>query len=189
MVNDGVRFEHAACVLALKQHLLATLLLMREEYLAETIVEARRNMWSREGVESLHEGEIEALTGWLATSIVGGAYAAMEEFGRGSRMDRDNPALPGYMESKQWNPYREDDLAIRSRKAGPYKNIFGETVVSTAKNPGYNLEQKGGKYAPQPPRHALQTTARWMMTGRAQEIWQTALTTFPWGRFIIATPD
>ena len=182
---DGVRFDHNACMLALRQHLLSTLLLMREEYLAE----ARSHMRTREGAESLHEGEIEALAGWLATSIIGGAYAAMDVFGKGSLMDRDNPALPDYMKSGLWNPYRKDDLAIRSRKGGPYVNIFGETVISTANQPGYNLEKKGGKYAPQPPSHALQTAARWMMSGRAQKIWQTALATFPWGRFIIATPD
>ena len=182
---DGVRFDHNACMLALRQHLLSTLLLMREEYLAE----ARSHMRTREGAESLHEGEIEALAGWLATSIIGGAYAAMDVFGKGSLMDRDNPALPDYMKSGLWNPYRKDDLAIRSRKGGPYVNIFGETVISTANQPGYNLEKKGGKYAPQPPSHALQTAARWMMNGRVQEIWQKALDDFPWGDFIVATPD
>ena len=172
-------------MLALQQHLLATLLMMQQEYLAE----ARASMNTPEGAESLHEGEVEMLAGWITTSVIGGAYAAMDNFGTGSLMDTNNPALPEYMKSDLWNPHRKDDLAIRSRKAGPYVNIFGETVVSTANQPGYNLEKKGGKYAPQPPSHALQTAARWMMSGRVQEIWQTALTTFPWGRFIIATPD
>ncbi len=178
-------FDYNSCLLALQQHLLAVLLAMRQEYLAE----ARSHMRTREGAESLHEGEITALAGWLAATVVGGAWAALDIFGSGSLMDRENPALPNYMKSDLWNPYRRDDLAIRSRKTGPYVNIFGETVVSTAKNPGYNLEKKGGKYAPQPPSHALQTAARWMMSGRVIEIWQKALDDFPWGDFIVATPD
>jgi len=174
---------------ALRQHLLVTLKLIQQEYLAE----ARSHMRTREGAESLHEGEIEVLAGWVATSIIGGAFAAMDEFGRGSLMDKNNPALPNYMKSELWNPYRgkhgSEDTAIRSRKAGPYMNIFGKTVVSHAPVPGYNLERKGGKYAPQPPSYALQTAARWMINGRAQEIWSQALARFPWGRFIIATSD
>ena len=181
----GVILNFESCVLSLGKYLLGVLLQMQQEYLAE----AKSHMRTPEGAESLHEGDIEALAGWLATSIIGGAWAAMDEFGTGSLMDRDNPALPDYMKSDLWNPYRKDDLAIRSRKAGPYVNIFGETVVSTAKQPGYNLEQKGGKYAPQPPSHALQTAARWMMSGRVIEIWQKALDDFPWGDFIVATPD
>ncbi len=178
-------FNFQSCMLSLQRHLIDVLLQMQQEYLAE----ARSHMRTREGAESLHEGEIEVLAGWLATSIAGGAFAALDVFGSGSLMDRDNPALPDYMKSDLWNPYRKDDLAIRSRQAGPYVNIFGETVVSKAKNPGYNLEQKGGKYAPQPPSHALQTAARWMMSGRVIEIWQKALDDFPWGDFIVATPD
>jgi len=181
----SVRFDANACMLALKEHILITLKLVQQEYLAES----RSHMRTREGAESLHEGDFEVLAGWIATSIIGGAWSVLDEFGRGSLMDGDNPALPDYMKSDLWNPYRRDDLAIRSRQAGPYVNIFGETAVSRAKRPGYNLEKKGGKYAPQPPSHALQTAARWMMAGRAQEIWSQALARFPWGRFIIATPD
>jgi hypothetical protein len=145
-------------------------------------------MSTQEGAESLHEGEIEAVAGWIATKVVGGAWAAMDNFGTGSLMDSNNPALPDYMKSNIWNPHRKD-TTIRSRQRGPYVNIFGETVVSNAANPGYDLEQKGGKYAPKPPSHAMETATRWMMAGRAQEIWQQALLVFPWGKFIIATPD
>jgi hypothetical protein len=117
----------------------------------------------------------------------------MDEFGTGSLMDRSNPALDTYRQSELWNPHRgkhgPDDTAIRSRQAGPYMNIFGDQVVSHAPRPGFNLERLGGKYTPQPPSRAMRTAARWMAAGRAEDIWRKALATFPWGRFIIATPD
>lgn len=184
-----MRFDANACIAALQQHLLLTLKLLQKEYLAE----ARSGMRTREGAESLHEGDIETLAGWMAATVVGGAWAVMDEFGTGSLMDRDNQALPDYMKSDLWNPYRgkrgADDTTIRSRQAGAYINIFGETAVSRAPRPGFNLEQLGGKYAPQPPSRAMRTAARWMMAGRAEEIWRKSLATFPWGKLIIATPD
>jgi len=180
-----VKFNFAACMIALEQHLLATLKLMQAEYL----VDAKSHMRTPEGADSLHEGDIQLLAGWLAVTVAGGAYAAMDEFGTGSLMDKSNPALPGYMKSGLWNPARGEDPTIRSRSPGPYTNIFGEEVVSHAARPGYNLEQKGGKYAPQPPSHALQTAAKWMVSTRAIVIWQRALKAFPWGSFIVATVD
>lgn len=164
---------------------MTTLKLMQEEYLAE----ARSHMRTPEGVGSLHEGEFEMFAEWVAATVVGGAWAAMDNYGKGSLMDQNNPALPGYMKSGLWNPYRTGDLAIRSRQAGSYLNIFGEKATSKAASPGFNLEHKGGKYAPQPPSHALETAARWMKAGRAGDIWQGALNKFPWGRFIVVTPD
>jgi hypothetical protein len=184
-----VKFDANACIVALQQHLLLTLKLMQKEYLAE----ARSHMRTPEGAESLHDGDIEMLAGWIAVTVVGGAWAAMDEFGTGSLMDRSNPFLDAYRQGELWNPYRgkhgPDDTAIRSRQAGPYTNIFGEQAVSRAPVPGFNLERLGGKYAPQPPSHAMRTAARWMMAGRAEDIWRKALAAFPWGRFIIATPD
>lgn len=185
----GVKFDTTGCIAALTAHLTRTLLLLREEYMREVA----SHMQHPEARDDLEAGEIEALAGFIAAEVVGGAWAVMDNYGTGSLMDRDNPALPAYKQSELWNPYRgkhgPDDTAIRSRKAGPYKNIFGETVVSRAPVPGFNLERLGGKYEPWPPSHAFETAARWLAVTRLEKIWREALNTFPWGKFIIATPD
>lgn len=146
-------------------------------------------MLTPEGAESLHADELEVLGNFITAQVVGGAYAAMDNFGRGSLMDENNPALESYKNSGLWNPYRTDDNKIRSRERGSYVNIFGDTVHSKSNVGGIDLEQKGGKFAPQPPSHALETAAKWMRNGRIQMKWQESLRAFPWGRFFIVTKD
>jgi len=147
-------------------------------------------MLTPEGAESLHADEIEVLGNFITAQVVGGAYAAMDEMGTGSLLDKSNPALPEYMKSEMWNPYRgkhgSDDTAIRTRVPGGI-DIFGNPVKGS-KNPGINLEA-AGKVTPQVPSHALQTAAKWMCVGRIQKIWQQSLSSFPWGKFIITTKD
>jgi hypothetical protein len=189
---SGVRLDTDACLIALQQHLTKTLLLLQSEYMQEITSHYAQSPASNESSQILSEGDVQILAGYIATEIIGGAYAAMAEWGRGSKMDPNNPALPNYItHSGLWNTYRTNDLAIRSRKAGMYVNIFGDAVVSTDKNPGRNLEEElGGKYAPWEPTHGMvETATRWMTVGRIEEIWRGALTTFPWGKFIIATSD
>jgi hypothetical protein len=84
-----------------------------------------------------------------------------------------------------WNPARGSDPTIRSRSRGSYTNIFGEKVESRSNVPGIDLEKLGGKYSPQPPSHAIQTTARWMAVGRFQEVIKSTIKQFPFGKFII----
>ena len=145
-------------------------------------------MLTPEGKESLHADEIEVLGNFITAKVVGGAHAAMDNFGKGSLMSEDNPALNDYKNSDLWNPARHDNV-IRSRNRGSYVNIFGETVESKSNVGGIDLEQKGGKFAPQPPSHALETAARWMRNGRIQAKWQESLRAFPWGRFFVVTKD
>ena len=181
-----MRFDAAACIGALQKHLVTALLAMAEEYKAY----AASEMLTPEGREDLTTGEIEALGTFLAVNVVGGAWATMDVFGKGSLMDRDNPALEDYKNSPMWNPYRTDDNAIRSRARGPYINIFGETVVSTSNVGGINLEEKDDdRFKPMPPSHALQRAADWMRIQRVRQIWVEALQTFPWGRFFVVTQD
>lgn len=58
------------------------------------------------------------------------ANSIMESFGTGTKMDKDNPFLQEYWNSKFWNPNR-NSTAIAGRKKGKYTNIFGEEVEST----------------------------------------------------------
>ena len=151
----------------------------------ELLAEAKQNMLTAEGKESLHDDEIKDIAGIIVSGIVGGAWAAMDEYGKGSMMDTSNPGLQDYMSSSLWNPARGSDSTIRSRQRGSYTNIFGENIESRSNVAGIDLEQKGGKFSPQPPSHAIQTAMRWMQNGRMQAKIQSVLRNFPFGKFII----
>lgn len=151
-------------------------------------------MLTPEGRESLHADEIEVLGNFITAQVVGGAYAAMDNFGRGSLMDETNPALDAYRNSGLWNPVRHD-TTIRGRPKGQYTNILGETETSTGTMQGLDLEYLAAQgviephFLPRPPSHALETAARWMRNGRIQAKWQESLRAFPWGRFFVVTKD
>ena len=151
----------------------------------ELLTEAQQNMLTPEGRESLHDSEIKDIAGVIVVGITGGAYAAMDEFGKGSLMDMSNPDLQDYISSNLWNSARGNDPTIRSRQRGLYTNIFGEQVVSKSNVAGINLEEKGGKFAPQPPSRAIQTAMRWMANGRMQSKIQSVVRDFPFSNFII----
>jgi hypothetical protein len=108
----------------------------------------------------------------------------MDEWGRGSKLDLDNPYLDEYKGSSLWNPARTD-TTIRSRSRGWYTNFFGERVYSGSNIAGIDLEKLGDKFSPQPPSHALQTAAKWMASIRMKEAIQNTIRTFPFGRFFV----
>ena len=150
----------------------------------ELLNEAKQRMLTPEGADDLQIGEIDEIAiGIIIASIVGGPWAAMDEWGTGSKMDESNPALADYKNSDSWNPARQDNK-IRTRPNSPgQKDIFGNTVNGHGKG-GFDLE-KAGKVTPQPPSHALQTAARWMANGRMREAIQQTIKSFPFGKFII----
>lgn len=180
----GVKFNSTACMTAFREHVIATLLVIQESYK----VLAESHMLTPEGREDLTSGEIVVLGDYIMANVIGGADAAMDEWGVGSLMDEANPALSAYKASSLWNPARYDNK-IRSRERGPYTNIFGQQQYSESNRGGKDLEEKGGKFAPRPPSHAMQTAARWFVLGEIQGIWLRAMAAFPWGSFIIVTPD
>lgn len=157
-------------------HLLRYVLQLRKELLDE----AKQGMNTREGADDLTEGEIKAVVGLVSGSIIGGPWAVMDDWGTGSKMDPNNPALDEYKRSELWNPARHDH-AIRGRPKGTYKDIFGRTQYSSGIREGVNLEHR---YEPQQPSHALQTAQRWMMNGRFQWMLQKAVSSFPWGAYL-----
>ena len=150
----------------------------------ELLVESKQRMLTAEGAESLHDEAIVDIANVITASISGGAWAAMDEFGKGSMMDISNPALAKYMGSPLWNDARGNDPTIRSRSRGPYTNIFGEQVESQSNVAGIDLEQLGGKFEPRPPSHAIETAMRWMKNGRMRSIIHDTVKNFPFGRFI-----
>lgn len=151
----------------------------------ELLAEAKQNMLTPEGAESLHDKAIADIAGVIVAGISGGAWAIMDSYGTGSLSDRFNPALPGYVGGPLWNPARGNDLTIRSRKRGPYTNIFGEQVESKSNVAGIDLEQLGGKFEPQEPSRAIETAMRWMRVGRMRQVIQRVVNSFPFGKFIV----
>lgn len=67
------------------------------------------------------------------------AHSILESYGTGSKIDITNESLSDYMSSEFWNPDRRR-FAISGRKAGPYRNIFGDEVVSRGKFRGKEIE-------------------------------------------------
>lgn len=168
----------------LRQRLMVALKQLQGELLREA---QTAPMQTREGAESLHEGALYEIADTLVAEVVGGAWAAMSEWGTGSRMDISNPALEHYMDGDLWNPYR-NDIAIRSRDSrdNPYVDIFGKTRKTRSRRGGINLEKhKSGKYKPIPPSHALRTAARWMRQGRLQQVLSQAVSGMPWHKFVV----
>ena len=173
----SIKFDSQGCILALKQELMFTMKQLQQELLNE----AKQGMQTPEGKDSLTNGDIEDIANVISVSIVGGAWAVIDEHGTGSLMDLDNPALADYKNSDLWNPARRDNK-IRTRPAGTYTNIFGETRAGRGKG-GYDLEA-AGKVTPTPPSHAIENALRWMKNGRIQRLVKETIVMFNFGRFI-----
>lgn len=85
--------------------------------------------------------------GMIIASCVSYAESILESYGRGSLMDKDNPALEEYMNSEFWNPERNSSTIV-GRPKGTYTNIFGETTTSKGKMAGLYLEHIVSPIAP-----------------------------------------
>ena len=177
----GIRFDGQACADFLYLNLVGAMKQLQQELLNE----AKQGMLTREGAESLHEDEIKDIAGVIVAGIVGGAWAAMDEWGTGHMLDTSNPALQDYKNSPLWNPLRQDDNYVRGRPAGTYTDIFGEQRTSTGKMAGRIIEYPYGKFVPNPPSHAIQTAMRWMQNRRFKKKIQETVQNFPFGKFLI----
>ena len=183
-------FNTGACITALKLYLSIALFDTAKRFLDE----ARSHMTTPEGANSLLDvsiDDINTIADIIAVKIVGGAYAAMDNYGTGSLMDRDNPALGYYFGNDDlWNPLRKDYTVV-GRKAGKYKNIFGVEVTSRGYHAGEPIEYPAYEgehpFIPIPPSHALETAARWITNGEMQNIIKTTLEKFPFHLFFIVT--
>jgi hypothetical protein len=158
----------------------------------EILLDAQSDMNTQDARDDLTEGDVKAIAGYVSASIIGGPWAVMDEWGTGSLMDPENPALASYRNSELWNPERHD-LARRGRPMGSYTDIFGEKHVSSGNSEGLNLEvmAETGKlppsFLPTPPSHALQKAFEWMDAGSFQKHLRKAIATFPWGKYLKVT--
>lgn len=174
----SIKFDSQGCILALKQELMFSMKQLQTELLNE----AKQLMLTPEGKESLTDGDITDIANVISVSIVGGAWAVMDEFGTGSYLDRNNPALPDYRKSNMWNPAR-DTYKIYSRPDAPgQRNIFGEPVNGRGKG-GVDLEEIGVVEA-QAPSHAVQNAVRWMQNGRMNFVIKRTIRDFPFHKYL-----
>jgi hypothetical protein len=188
-----IRYNSDAAIKAFERHLAKTLQVIQHELLAD----AKAGMRTPEGRRDLYASVVAAVAGIVTGQITGGPHALLDEWGKGSLMDPENPALNEYRNSPYWNPARRD-LAIRGRPPGAYTDMFGRHRVSSGRAKGYNLEQmvlrktpKGNldpnDFLPQYPSHAVQIAFRWMAQERFRWYLQRALDTFPWGKYLKVT--
>jgi len=183
-----IKLDSTRAMVAFQKHITVYLLAIREELLND----AQATMQTPEGRMDLTNGDIKIITGYVSASITGGTQATMDEWGTGSLMDTDNPALSSYRSSNRWNPARYD-LKRRGRPAGRYTDIFGKVRTSRGKARGLDLElmAREGKipksYLPTPPSHAMKNAFRWLANGRFQWYLQKVITTFPWGKYLKVT--
>lgn len=178
----SIKFDRKSMIADLR----IQLILSMKELQQELLNEAKQKMLTPEGKEDLTDDEITDIAKVISAGIVGGAWATIDEFGKGSRMDKDNPALEDYKKSNMWNPARKDHY-IRTRPNAPGQvDIFGNRVNGIGRG-GVNLEELG-VVTPQPPSHAIKTAMRWMKNGRMQKLLRNTLAWFPYGKYIITSP-
>lgn len=170
-----IGFDANRCIRDLHRHLVRTMEDVQEELLNEIHSGTKHKTdWKK--------GEIEEFVGMITAHIVGGGWAVMDEWGRGSKMDTTNPELQEYIKSVYWNPLRRD-LKIRGRPAGTYVDIFGNIRHSSGKRAGQVLEETKG-YEPWEPSRAMRTAIQVMKKGRFNEIVQKAVMEFPWRKYL-----
>ncbi|MBA1335832.1 MAG: hypothetical protein HPY66_1650 [Firmicutes bacterium] len=186
-----IKFDAEKAVKAFESHLVKTVRAIQMELLHD----AQAGMTTPEGRQDLFAEGIQAAAGIITAQITGGPWAIVDEYGKGSLMDPNNPALDEYRNSPFWNPVRKD-LVIRGRPAGPYTNIFGERRVSSGRAKGVNLERLAvaGKikddvddFLPKYPSHAVKIAFRWMRLESFQRHLNMAIRSFPWARYLKVT--
>lgn len=103
--------------------------------------------------------DAELIVNFITSQVIFYADAIMQSFGTGSLMDRKNPYLAEYINSGRWNPERFT-YTIVGRESGSYENIYGETVQSSGRMRGKDLEKK---YKPISPSYSIQRAEEWLL--------------------------
>jgi hypothetical protein len=180
----GIRFSSQLCVESLRISLSMALYKVASAY----INEVRASMQTPEGADDIEDislDDVDFVATAVAVTVVGGAWAVMDNYGKGSLMDTTNPALDDYRNSELWNPARHG-YEIVGRPEGWYTNIFGEQVYSKGGLEGKNIERYRGK-EPIFPSYAFQVAARWLENYRFAEVINNVLEEFSFAPFFIAT--
>lgn len=176
--NNPLRFNSAACIDGLYKKICDTADLLIEEYEAEI----KQGMYTTDGVSSVNIGLAQNDKHLLHREVVGGAWAIIDSFGTGSKMDKNNPFYSEYKQSSYYNPARYGDTIV-GRPKGEYINIFGEVEYSSGKNVGKNLEGYYQKSVIAPSK-AFQNALIWFKAGnRINKRIKQCIENFNFGRY------
>ena len=134
-------------------------------------------------------------TNILYYQFTGGADFIMDEWGTGSSMDKDNPALDAYRKSIYWNKLRDKDpnFPIMTRDKKLYKDGMYTTVYGTERpagnRGGINIENSpiGAKLLKEPS-HAFKQTIEGLNENEVREWLLMALNRVNIGSFIKIRP-
>lgn len=152
---------------------------------SELIAEASTKMRSQEARDGLTPTEVEQVATVISVAIIGDAWAVMDEWGTGSKMDVSNPAYAQYRTSNMWNPARTSNTIVSRPGTAGQIDIFGRSVKGKGAG-GVDLERAGIVEA-LAPSHAVKQSLRWMRNKRFVEKINETLKHFPFGSYIIIT--
>ena len=186
-----IRFDDKAAMMAFGEHLGKHVAIARDELYRDAIQGLRTN----EAKAELSKDVVIIIAGIVTTSVIGGPWTVMDEFGTGSAMDMNNPHLIAYIQGPYWNPARTGVAGYPrvGRPKGQYIDIFGKVQISKGNAKGINLEKLARKgklpktFLPTPPSNTLQIAIRWMNNGRFQQLTIQAVKSFPWHKYLIVT--
>jgi len=138
-------------------------------------------------------------TNILYYQFTGGADFIMDEWGTGSSMDKDNPALDAYKKSIYWNKARDnppkgsEENAILTRPKddypkGEYTTVYGKPRTARTKG-GVDIEKSPlGKKLVRTPSNAFQKTIEDLNENEVREWLLMALNRVNIGSFIKIRP-
>lgn len=121
---------------------------------------------NRDGIVELLDTKIKAQCSFYAEAL-------MDSYGTGSLMDKSNPYFVEYARSEFYNQSRGSSPGSPIIGRGKeYTNIYGETIKTSGRNKGRNLE---GQYIrdketgelvyiePKRPSYSIQNAEKWLM--------------------------
>jgi hypothetical protein len=138
------------------------------------------------------KGTIQSSVMEMVDSVVGEVFPEgpnawqgwLEQWGKGSLLDSNNPGLSDYMNSDSWNPERESYIIV-GRSAGTYKSFDGKERYSSGRKQGQIIEDiNSQQFKPTPPSHFM-TNALESNRLQIMESLQQLVTSFDWGAFFI----
>ena len=128
---------------------------------------ATNDFWSeaKSGLKFSNDTEMDKakseLKGHITARVIFNALAILESYGTGSKMDKSNPALGEYFQSKLINRLRQG-YEIVGREYGQYTDIFGREVVSSGTMAGSSVEHI---FPPKEPSYVIQNAEKWLKQG------------------------
>lgn len=120
---------------------------------------------AKSGLKFSSDSEMESAKleskGHIKAKIIFNALAILESYGTGSKMDKSNPALNEYFQSKFINPLRQG-YEIVGRPYGEYTDIFGREQISSGSMAGTSVENI---FPAKEPSYSIQNAEKWLKQG------------------------